>query len=106
MAVSYLSISAVCTVLSFVGLQYWTGLSLEKLTSDGVISQDSVEPGNALNVLQLPSGSQATVALLANFALNVFLLLILSVKACKAHLLEATCLGNINRVISSVGVTI
>ncbi|PSS32432.1 E3 ubiquitin protein like [Actinidia chinensis var. chinensis] len=80
MAVSCLSISAVCTVLSFVGLQYWTGLSLEKLTSDGVISQDSIEPGNAFNVLQLPSGSQATVALLANFALNVFLLLILSVK--------------------------
>ncbi|GFY84302.1 RPM1 interacting protein 2 [Actinidia rufa] len=80
MGVSYLSISAVCTLLSFVGLQYWTELSLKKLTSDGLIGEESIEPGNAHHVLQLLLGSQATIALLANFALNVFILLILGLK--------------------------
>ncbi|XP_057476686.1 E3 ubiquitin protein ligase RIN2-like [Actinidia eriantha] len=80
MGVSYLSISAVCTLLSYIGLQYWIQLSLQKLTSDGLIGEDSIEPGNAHHVLQLLLGSQATIALLANFALNVFILLILGLK--------------------------
>ena len=80
MGVSYLSISAVCTLLSFVGLQYWTELSLKKRTSDGLIVEESIEPGNAHHVLQLLLGSQATIALFANFALNVFILLILGLK--------------------------
>ncbi|GFZ15199.1 RPM1 interacting protein 2 [Actinidia rufa] len=83
MGVSYLSISAVCTLLSYIGLQYWIQLSLQKLTSDGLIGEDSIEPGNAHHVLQLLLGSQATIALLANFALNVFILLILGLKLCK-----------------------
>ncbi|KAI8007938.1 E3 ubiquitin protein ligase RIN2 [Camellia lanceoleosa] len=80
MGVSYLSISAVCTLLSFVGLQYWTELSLEKLKSDGLVGGHSVESVNARHALQLLFGSQATIALLANFALNVFVLLILGLK--------------------------
>ncbi|KAL7253812.1 hypothetical protein ACSBR1_008202 [Camellia fascicularis] len=80
MGVSYLSISAVCTLLSFVGLQYWTDLSFQKLTSDGVIGEDSIEPGNARQALKLLLGSQATIALLANFVLNVFVLIILGLK--------------------------
>ncbi|GMP69921.1 hypothetical protein CsSME_00028997 [Camellia sinensis var. sinensis] len=80
MGASYLSISAVCTLLSFVGLQYWTELSLEKLKSDGLVGGHSVESVNARHALQLLFGSQATIALLANFALNVFVLLILGLK--------------------------
>ncbi|CAL5366944.1 unnamed protein product [Camellia sinensis] len=80
MGVSYLSISAVCTLLSFVGLQYWTDLSFQKLTSDGVIGEDSIEPGNARQALKLLLVSQATIALLANFVLNVFVLIILGLK--------------------------
>ncbi|THG10257.1 hypothetical protein TEA_003659 [Camellia sinensis var. sinensis] len=80
MGASYLSISVVCTLLSFVGLQYWTELSLEKLKSDGLVGGHSVESVNARHALQLLFGSQATIALLANFALNVFVLLILGLK--------------------------
>ncbi|KAE9464996.1 hypothetical protein C3L33_03093, partial [Rhododendron williamsianum] len=80
MGVSYLSISAVCTLVSFVGLQYWTQLSLQKLTSDGLIGEDSMERGNMRYTLQLLLGSQATIALLATFSINVFILLILGLK--------------------------
>ncbi|KAG5558369.1 hypothetical protein RHGRI_008336 [Rhododendron griersonianum] len=81
MGVSYLSISAVCTLVSFVGLQYWTQLSLQKLTSDGLIGEDSMERGNMRYTLQLLLGSQATIALLATFSINVFILLILGLKS-------------------------
>lgn len=80
MGVSYLSISAVCTLVSFVGLQYWTALSLQKLTSEGVIDEASLERGNVRYTLELLLGSQATIALLANFSINVFILLILGLK--------------------------
>ncbi|XP_059624852.1 E3 ubiquitin protein ligase RIN2-like [Cornus florida] len=80
MAVSYLSISVVCTVLSFVGIQYWTGLSLEKVISNGLTDEISIFSGNADRALELLLGSYTTVALLANFALNVFILLILCLK--------------------------
>ncbi|KAJ0041994.1 hypothetical protein Pint_17220 [Pistacia integerrima] len=80
MGVSYLAISAVCTVLSFVGLQWWTEFSLHKLRTDGLIGENLVDLENANHALELFLGSYATVALLANFALNVFILLILCLK--------------------------
>lgn len=75
MGMRYLSISAVCTVLSFVGLQYWTDLSLKNLRSDCFL-----RPGDANRALELMLGSYATIALAANFALNIFVLIILSLK--------------------------
>lgn len=80
MAVGYLSISAVCTVLSFICLQWWIQFLLEKLKSDGSIGENFIHSGNAGRALELLLGSYATVALLANFALNIFILLILCLK--------------------------
>ncbi|KAK9292403.1 hypothetical protein L1049_020370 [Liquidambar formosana] len=80
MGVSYLSISAVCTVLSFVGLQSWTVLSLEKLKSDGLVGENFIHSGDAGQALEPLLGSSATIALAANFVFNVFILLILCLK--------------------------
>lgn len=80
MGVSYLSISVACTVLSFAGLQCWTHLSLEKLISDGLIGEDLIHSGNTSHALELLFGSYATVALVVNFALNIFVLIILCLK--------------------------
>lgn len=79
MGASYLSLSAACTVLSFVGLQCWTTVSLERLRSDGLVG-DTINAGDASHALNLLLGSYATIALVANFVLNVFVLLILSLK--------------------------
>ncbi|EOY22895.1 RPM1 interacting protein 2 isoform 4 [Theobroma cacao] len=80
MGVSYLAISAVSTALSFVGLQLWTEFSLDKLQTDGLISENIIHTENVNRALELLLGSYATVALLAIFVLNVFILLILSLK--------------------------
>ncbi|XP_044468474.1 E3 ubiquitin protein ligase RIN2-like isoform X1 [Mangifera indica] len=80
MGVSYLAISSVCTVLSFLGLQWWTEFSLDKLRTDGLIGENFIDLENANHALELFLGSYATVALLANFALNVYILLILCLK--------------------------
>ncbi|XP_058086719.1 E3 ubiquitin protein ligase RIN2 isoform X2 [Magnolia sinica] len=80
MGVNYLSASAVCTVISLLGLQWWTDSALDKIRSDGLISEDSIHSENATRVVELLLGSQVTVALVANFALNVFILLILCLK--------------------------
>ncbi|XWS47662.1 hypothetical protein CRYUN_Cryun13aG0003500 [Craigia yunnanensis] len=80
MGVRYLAISAFSTALSFVGLQFWTEFSLDKLQTDGLISENFIHTENVNRVLELLLGSYATVALLANFVLNVFILLILSLK--------------------------
>ncbi|XAR71810.1 hypothetical protein NMG60_11018238 [Bertholletia excelsa] len=80
MAISYLSISAICTMISFIGLLYWMELSLDKLATDGLIGEDFTEPGNTYRAIQLLLDSQATIALLATFALNVFVMLILGLK--------------------------
>lgn len=82
MGVSYLAISSVCTVLSFLGLQWWTEFSLDKLRTDGLIGENFIDLENANHALELFLGSYATVALLANFALNVYILLILCLKVC------------------------
>uniref|UniRef100_A0A2P2L5Q2 Protein binding protein n=1 Tax=Rhizophora mucronata TaxID=61149 RepID=A0A2P2L5Q2_RHIMU len=80
MGVNYLAISAVCTVLSFVGLRCWTELSLDKLRSQGLIGENFLNPENGNRALELLLGSYATVALLVNFLFNVFVLLNLCLK--------------------------
>lgn len=80
MGVSSLSISAVCTVLSFVSLQYWTELSYVKLKSDGLMGENLLHPGVANRVLELLLSSYTTIALVVNFVLNIFILVILSLK--------------------------
>ncbi|MBA0861706.1 hypothetical protein Goshw_000075, partial [Gossypium schwendimanii] len=80
MAVSYLAISAASTALSFIGLQVWAEFSLDKLQSDGLISENFIHTENVDRALELLLGSYASLALLANFVLNVFILLILSLK--------------------------
>uniref|UniRef100_A0A7N0V148 RING-type E3 ubiquitin transferase n=1 Tax=Kalanchoe fedtschenkoi TaxID=63787 RepID=A0A7N0V148_KALFE len=81
MGVSYLSVSAVCTLLSFVGLHWCAQLSVEKLKSDGLISDDFLHSGNARRVVELLLRSHLLVTLLAAFALNAFLLFILCFKS-------------------------
>ncbi|KAK8975405.1 hypothetical protein V6N11_057499 [Hibiscus sabdariffa] len=80
MAVSYLAISAVSTALSFIGLQVWAEFSLDKLQNDGLISENFIHTENVDRALELLLGSYTSLALLANFVLNVFILLILSLK--------------------------
>ncbi|OAY48146.1 E3 ubiquitin protein ligase RIN2 [Manihot esculenta] len=80
MGVGYLAISAASTALSFVGLQCWAELSLDKLKSDGLIDEIFSSPENANQALELVWGSYATVALLANFVFNAFILLNLCLK--------------------------
>ncbi|KAH0658349.1 hypothetical protein KY289_027097 [Solanum tuberosum] len=70
MGVSYLSVSAFCTVLSYVGLQCWMGISVEKLKSDGLIGESIINFGNESRALENLLGSHTTIALGANFAVN------------------------------------
>ncbi|KAF2311716.1 hypothetical protein GH714_026343 [Hevea brasiliensis] len=80
MGVGYLAISAAFTALSFVGLQCWTELSVDKLKADGLISDNFISHENANRALELLLGSYATVALLANFVFNAFILINLCLK--------------------------
>lgn len=81
MGVNLLPISAVCTVLSFLGLQWWTASTLEKLRLDGLIGESQVHSGNASRALELLLGSGVAIALLANLAFHVFTFMILCLKA-------------------------
>lgn len=85
MGVSYLSVSTVSTLLSFASLQWCAHLSVEKLKSDGLIGQDFIYSANATRTIELLLHSHLLVALLATFALNVFILFILCFKV--SHLL-------------------
>ncbi|XP_022872308.1 E3 ubiquitin protein ligase RIN2-like isoform X1 [Olea europaea var. sylvestris] len=80
MGVNFLSISVVCTFVSFIGLQCWMGKSLEKYRIDGLIFEDFINSGNAILVLDLLLGSYITLALVASFALNVVITVILCLK--------------------------
>lgn len=99
MGASYLLVSAACTVLSFVGLQWWTEQTLQGLQSDGLISDNYIHSGNAIRVLDLLLTSHAVIALLVNFALNVFILLILCLKVnmflCRRKLMYYCALGTL-----------
>ncbi|PON56265.1 43kDa postsynaptic protein [Parasponia andersonii] len=80
MGLSYIAVSGLCTILSFAGLHLWTESSLIRLKSDGLISENYTSDGNIGHVVDLLLGSSMTVALLANFVLNVFILLVLFLK--------------------------
>lgn len=80
MGVRYLPISVFSTALSFYVLQLWTEFSLDKLQTDGFISEKFIHTENVNRALELLLGSYSTVVLLANFMANVFVLLILSLK--------------------------
>ncbi|CAE6234533.1 unnamed protein product [Arabidopsis arenosa] len=79
MGIRYLPISLATTALSFVGLQVWTELSLDRLRADGIITKN-VSLGDSENTLELLLSSHTTIALLASFLLNVYILLVLSLK--------------------------
>lgn len=86
MGVSYVTFSLFSTVLSYTGLYYWTTLSPEKLILDGLISQNFVHSENVVQALESILGSYTSIALVANFAINIFVLAILSLKVIN-HLL-------------------
>ncbi|CAH1438892.1 unnamed protein product [Lactuca virosa] len=78
MEVMRLFISAVCTVLSFLGLQFWTELSNVKLHSDGlIIGEHYVHFCVAKCAVENP---YITTALVLNFILNVYALIFISLK--------------------------
>ncbi|KAA3458144.1 E3 ubiquitin protein ligase RIN2-like [Gossypium australe] len=80
MGVNYLVISAFSTALSFIALRLQTEFSLDKLQSDGLITENFIHTENVNHVLELLLGSYSIMALLANFVLNVFILVILTLK--------------------------
>ncbi|KAF7836333.1 E3 ubiquitin protein ligase RIN2 [Senna tora] len=80
MAMRIVAISAVSTVLSFLGLQFCTEFSLDKLKSDGLFGKNFTHLDNASHVSELLLGSYTSIGLLANFMINVFILLNLCLK--------------------------
>lgn len=80
MGVRYLAISAACTVISMIGLQCWTEISLEKFKADGLIGKNTLYSENANRIVELLLRSHATITLLAICVINAFVLLILSLK--------------------------
>ncbi|KAH6771297.1 RPM1 interacting protein 2 [Perilla frutescens var. hirtella] len=80
MGVNFLSISAVCTILSLVGIQYWTEISLGKHQSDVLIVNDLINSENATHALELLFGSYTTLLLVSSLAFNVIILVILGLK--------------------------
>ncbi|KAI3756904.1 hypothetical protein L6452_04436 [Arctium lappa] len=78
MGVSYLPISAVLTVLSFIGLQFWTEGSFTKMY--GLSINNLLHLEGARHALELLLSSYATIALVVNFVINIFILIILSLK--------------------------
>ncbi|KAE9594008.1 putative chromatin regulator PHD family [Lupinus albus] len=81
MALRFITISAISTVLSFVGLQFCADFSLDTLKSDGLAGWDVMPLDNANHDAKLPLGLFTTVGLLANCMINVFILLNLCLKA-------------------------
>ena len=101
MGIRYLSVSVASTALSFVGLQVWTELSLDRLRADGLIAKN-ISLGDSEHALELLLGSYFTIALLTNFVLNVYILLILSLKVRVKHclplvIIAVRCHSNVYR---------
>lgn len=80
MAVNFLYLSAVSTVVGFVGLQSWVLGLLDEFKSAGLIDGNRLHSGNIWSVLELLSGSNAAILLLLNFVSNVFVLGLLTLK--------------------------
>ncbi|GMH08789.1 hypothetical protein Nepgr_010629 [Nepenthes gracilis] len=68
------------TVLSLIGLQCWTEMSLEKFKLDGLISKGTIYSENVSHIIELLLRSHATITLLAVSVINVFVLIILCLK--------------------------
>ncbi|XP_019427192.1 PREDICTED: E3 ubiquitin protein ligase RIN2-like isoform X3 [Lupinus angustifolius] len=81
MALRFIVISAISTVLSFVGLQFCTDFSLDTVKSDGVVGWNLLHLDNANQYTELPLGLYTTIGLLANCTTNVFILLNLCLTA-------------------------
>ncbi|KAK9665671.1 hypothetical protein RND81_14G127800 [Saponaria officinalis] len=81
MGVSYLVVSAVCTVVSFIGLRCWTEISLEKFKLGGLIGRDTLYIENASRIFELLLRSHATLTLVAISVINAFLLFSLCLKS-------------------------
>lgn len=91
MGVNFLSISVVCTVLSLVGVQYWTEISLGKHQSNVLIVNDVINSENATHALELLFGSYTTLLLVSSLAFNAIILVILGLKVsffCVGYLLN------------------
>ncbi|URE21955.1 hypothetical protein MUK42_10700 [Musa troglodytarum] len=82
MAVNYLCLSAFSTAVGLVGLQWWTVSSLDRMRSDGLFVGDGhgVSLESAQRALELLLSSHVTVALLVNFVINVYVLVVLLLK--------------------------
>ncbi|KAL3638334.1 hypothetical protein CASFOL_017705 [Castilleja foliolosa] len=78
MGVNVLFISVACTVLSLAGLHYWTYVLVEKHKLN--IADELTNSEDASRALELLLGSYTTLALVASFSINVFVLIILSLK--------------------------
>ncbi|XP_020223673.1 E3 ubiquitin protein ligase RIN2 [Cajanus cajan] len=81
MALRLIAISAVSTILSFVGLQLCTDFSWDKLKSDGLIGWNLIQLDNASHDTELAMGLYTTIGLLVNCMINLFILLNLCLKA-------------------------
>ncbi|XP_020263730.1 E3 ubiquitin protein ligase RIN2-like isoform X1 [Asparagus officinalis] len=80
MAVNFLYLSAISTVVSFVGLQWWVFSLVDGIKADGLIDGGEISLKNVRRVLELVLGSNVTVALLVNSVVNLFAFLVLSLK--------------------------
>ncbi|XP_078439776.1 E3 ubiquitin protein ligase RIN2-like [Wolffia australiana] len=79
MAVSALHVSLICTVLSFLCLQWWTSTFYVRIRRQSLV--DGGKEEDAGRILELLLGSRTTILLLLNFVLNVFALAILGLKS-------------------------
>lgn len=100
MGVSYVTISLFSTVLSYGGLHCWTTLSPEKLILDGLTSQSFVHSENVVQALESVLDSYTSIALVANFTINIFVLVVLSLKVTNLLLLnllitDTSCSNNV-----------
>ncbi|OWM79455.1 E3 ubiquitin protein ligase RIN2-like [Punica granatum] len=75
-----LSVSGICTVISFVGLQWWTQWPFYDLIPAEVVTEYIAQSEKANHAIELISSSYTTLLLLANFALSAFGLLLLCLK--------------------------
>ncbi|XP_072957109.1 E3 ubiquitin protein ligase RIN2-like isoform X1 [Typha angustifolia] len=82
MAVNYLYVSAVSTAVSLAGLQWWAVTFLDGVKSDGLtVGNEDGGLGRPGRSLELLLGSRVTAALLVIVAINVFMLVVLSLKS-------------------------
>ena len=70
-------VAAFSTVASFVGVQWWVFSLIDGIKADELIDGGEIHSGNARRALELVPGSNVSLALLVNFVLNVFTLVVL-----------------------------